>query len=160
MTTLSRLTCAGQSWGATSPMSRASPTPRKPLSSLKIRISPTNWAWSSSGSIGLAWAAPHLSPSSRPAFPRFPVLVLGRGREESAFYQGPNVRFLPRTASSDQMIAAQPADAGAGQRPRSLTRNKSAPNPTYIVILGSARRHLQLGCRLHQTCEPNHSARA
>jgi CheY-like chemotaxis protein len=37
--------------------------------------------------------------------PSVPVLVLGRGREESAFYQGSNVRFLPRTATTDQMIA-------------------------------------------------------
>src|SRR6266704_7069810 len=27
--------------------------------------------------------------------PSVPVLVLGRGREEAAFFEGPNVRFLP-----------------------------------------------------------------
>jgi len=37
--------------------------------------------------------------------PSLPVLVLGRNREESAFYEGPNVRFLPRTASPDQIVA-------------------------------------------------------
>jgi DNA-binding NtrC family response regulator len=37
--------------------------------------------------------------------PSIPVLVLGRGREESAFYQEPNVRFLPRSASPEQMVA-------------------------------------------------------
>jgi DNA-binding NtrC family response regulator len=36
--------------------------------------------------------------------PSIPVLVLGRGREESAFYHGPNVRFLPRSASSEQIV--------------------------------------------------------
>jgi len=38
--------------------------------------------------------------------PMVPVLVLGRSREEAAFYEGPNVRFLLRTASADQMVAA------------------------------------------------------
>lgn len=37
--------------------------------------------------------------------PMVPVLVLGRGREEAAFYEGPNVRFLSRTASPEQMVA-------------------------------------------------------
>ena len=37
--------------------------------------------------------------------PWVPVLVLGRGREEAAFFEGPNVRFLPRTAPPDQMVA-------------------------------------------------------
>ena len=37
--------------------------------------------------------------------PQVPVLVLGRGREEAAFYEGANVRFLPRTASAEQMVA-------------------------------------------------------
>src|SRR5215469_16300824 len=37
--------------------------------------------------------------------PMVPVLVLGRSREEAAFYEGPNVRFLPRTAPAEQLIA-------------------------------------------------------
>lgn len=37
--------------------------------------------------------------------PSVPVLVLGRGRDEAAFYEGSNVRFLPRTASPEQVIA-------------------------------------------------------
>ena len=37
--------------------------------------------------------------------PSVPVLVLGQGREEAAFYEGSNVRFLPRTAPSEQMLA-------------------------------------------------------
>ncbi|HEY3628837.1 MAG TPA: response regulator, partial [Terracidiphilus sp.] len=37
--------------------------------------------------------------------PDVPVLVLGRTREEAAFYEGPNVRFLPRTAPADQLIS-------------------------------------------------------
>jgi DNA-binding NtrC family response regulator len=37
--------------------------------------------------------------------PSVPVLVLGRQREEAAFYEGPNVRFLPRTAPPEQFIA-------------------------------------------------------
>lgn len=37
--------------------------------------------------------------------PSVPVLVLGSSREEAAFYQGANVRFLPRTAKSEQLIA-------------------------------------------------------
>lgn len=37
--------------------------------------------------------------------PSVPVLVLGRGREEAAFYEGANVRYLPRTAPSEQMLA-------------------------------------------------------
>jgi len=37
--------------------------------------------------------------------PSVPVLVLGRGREEAALYQGHNVRFLPRTVRSDEMLA-------------------------------------------------------
>ncbi len=37
--------------------------------------------------------------------PSVPVLVLGRGREEAAYFDGPNVRFLPRTAPSEQILA-------------------------------------------------------
>jgi len=37
--------------------------------------------------------------------PSLPVLVLGRGRDEAAFYVGENVRFLPRTASPEQVVA-------------------------------------------------------
>ena len=37
--------------------------------------------------------------------PRVPVLVLGRGWEEAAFYEGSNVRYLPRTASTEQIVA-------------------------------------------------------
>ncbi len=37
--------------------------------------------------------------------PHVPVLVLGRRREEAALYEGANVRFLPRTASPEQMVA-------------------------------------------------------
>lgn len=37
--------------------------------------------------------------------PSVPVLVLGRNREEAAFYQGTNVRFLPRAASPEQFVA-------------------------------------------------------
>jgi len=37
--------------------------------------------------------------------PSVAVLVLGRGREEAAFFEGPRVRFLPRSASSEQMVA-------------------------------------------------------
>jgi CheY-like chemotaxis protein len=37
--------------------------------------------------------------------PSVPVLVLGRSREEAAYYEGENVRFLPRTAPPEQVIA-------------------------------------------------------
>jgi len=37
--------------------------------------------------------------------PSVPVLVLGRSREEAAAYEGPNVRFLPRTAPAERLIA-------------------------------------------------------
>lgn len=37
--------------------------------------------------------------------PSIPVLVLGRGREEAAFFEGPRVRFLPRTAPAEQIVA-------------------------------------------------------
>jgi CheY-like chemotaxis protein len=37
--------------------------------------------------------------------PSVPVLVLGRSRDEAAFYAGENVRFLPPAASSEQVIA-------------------------------------------------------
>ena len=37
--------------------------------------------------------------------PSVPVLVLGPGRDESLYYQAPNVRFLPRTAAPEQMLA-------------------------------------------------------
>ena len=37
--------------------------------------------------------------------PSVPVLVLGRSREEAAFYEGPNVRFLLRTAPAELLIA-------------------------------------------------------
>ena len=36
--------------------------------------------------------------------PSVPVLVLGSTREEAAFYQGANVRFLPRTAPAVELI--------------------------------------------------------
>ena len=37
--------------------------------------------------------------------PSIPVLVLGRAREEIAFYESPNVRFLPWTATPEQLVA-------------------------------------------------------
>ncbi len=37
--------------------------------------------------------------------PSVPVLVLGRGRDEAICFDGPNVRFLPRSASSEQILA-------------------------------------------------------
>jgi CheY-like chemotaxis protein len=37
--------------------------------------------------------------------PGVPVLVLGGNREDAALYPGENVRFLPRTGSTDQMLA-------------------------------------------------------
>jgi DNA-binding NtrC family response regulator len=37
--------------------------------------------------------------------PSIPVLVLGRNREEAAYYEGPNVRFMLRNEPSDQMLA-------------------------------------------------------
>ena len=37
--------------------------------------------------------------------PSVPVLVLGRDREEAAFYQGASVRFLPRAVSPEQFVA-------------------------------------------------------
>jgi CheY-like chemotaxis protein len=37
--------------------------------------------------------------------PAVPVLVLGRSREEAAFYEGPRVRFLTRTATPEQVVA-------------------------------------------------------
>jgi DNA-binding NtrC family response regulator len=37
--------------------------------------------------------------------PSIPVLVLGRSREEAAFYQGANVRFLPRAVPAEQIVA-------------------------------------------------------
>ena len=37
--------------------------------------------------------------------PAVPVLVLGRSREEAAFYEGPTVRFLSRTATPEQIVA-------------------------------------------------------
>jgi len=37
--------------------------------------------------------------------PSVPVLVLGRSREEAAFYDGENVHFLPRTAPPEQVVA-------------------------------------------------------
>ena len=37
--------------------------------------------------------------------PSVPVLVLGRSREEAAFYDGDNVHFLARTAPPEQVIA-------------------------------------------------------
>jgi CheY-like chemotaxis protein len=36
--------------------------------------------------------------------PSIPVLVLGRSREDAALYDGENVRFLPRTASPEQVV--------------------------------------------------------
>lgn len=37
--------------------------------------------------------------------PAVPILVLGRGREEAALYQGQNVRFLPRTVPSKEILS-------------------------------------------------------
>jgi CheY-like chemotaxis protein len=37
--------------------------------------------------------------------PAVPILVLGRGREEAALYQGQNVRFLPSTVPSKEMLS-------------------------------------------------------
>jgi CheY-like chemotaxis protein len=37
--------------------------------------------------------------------PSVPVLVLGRGHEEAALYQGQNVRFLPRTVPSKEILS-------------------------------------------------------
>jgi DNA-binding NtrC family response regulator len=37
--------------------------------------------------------------------PSVPVLVLGHSREEAVHYQGANVRFLPRTAPPEQILA-------------------------------------------------------
>jgi CheY-like chemotaxis protein len=37
--------------------------------------------------------------------PSVPILVLGRSREEAAFYESPNVRFLPRSAPPEQLVA-------------------------------------------------------
>jgi DNA-binding NtrC family response regulator len=37
--------------------------------------------------------------------PSVPVLVLGRNREEAALYAGENVRFLPGSVPSEQMLA-------------------------------------------------------
>jgi CheY-like chemotaxis protein len=37
--------------------------------------------------------------------PSVPVLVLGRVGEDAALFSGQNVRFLPRTVNSDQMLA-------------------------------------------------------
>jgi len=37
--------------------------------------------------------------------PQIPVLVLGRNRDEAIYFDGPNVRFLPRSASSEQILA-------------------------------------------------------
>ena len=37
--------------------------------------------------------------------PAVPVLVLGCHRDDAAFYPGENVRFLPRTVPTDQMLA-------------------------------------------------------
>ena len=37
--------------------------------------------------------------------PSIPVLVLGRNREEAAYYEGSNVRFLLRNEPSEQMLA-------------------------------------------------------
>jgi DNA-binding NtrC family response regulator len=36
--------------------------------------------------------------------PFVPVLVLGRGREEAALYSGDNVRYLPRSVSSQELL--------------------------------------------------------
>ncbi len=36
--------------------------------------------------------------------PSLPVLVLGRNGEDAALFSGQNVRFLPRTVHSDQML--------------------------------------------------------
>ncbi len=36
--------------------------------------------------------------------PSLPVLVLGRNGEDADLFSGQNVRFLPRTVSSDQML--------------------------------------------------------
>ena len=37
--------------------------------------------------------------------PSVPVLVLGRAREEAALYNGQNVRFLPRTVPSNEILS-------------------------------------------------------
>ena len=37
--------------------------------------------------------------------PSVPILVLGGSREEAALYPGENVRFLPRSVSTDQVLA-------------------------------------------------------
>ena len=37
--------------------------------------------------------------------PSVPVLVLGRTRDEADLYAAPNVRFLPRSVPSEQMLA-------------------------------------------------------
>jgi DNA-binding response OmpR family regulator len=37
--------------------------------------------------------------------PTVPVLVLGCNREDAALYPGENVRFLPRTVPTDQMLS-------------------------------------------------------
>jgi DNA-binding NtrC family response regulator len=37
--------------------------------------------------------------------PSVPVLVLGPGRDESLYEAAPNVRFLPRTAAPERMLA-------------------------------------------------------
>jgi hypothetical protein len=37
--------------------------------------------------------------------PSVPVLVLGRRREEAAFYHGDNVRFLLRAVPAEQFVA-------------------------------------------------------
>jgi CheY-like chemotaxis protein len=37
--------------------------------------------------------------------PALPVLVLGRHRDDADLYPGENVRFLPRTVPTDQMLA-------------------------------------------------------
>lgn len=37
--------------------------------------------------------------------PSVPVLVLGQTREEAVYYPGPNVRFLPHSATSEQILA-------------------------------------------------------
>ena len=37
--------------------------------------------------------------------PAVPVLVLGRNRDEAPFFEGSRVRFLPRTATPEQILA-------------------------------------------------------
>ncbi len=37
--------------------------------------------------------------------PSVPILVLGNDHDRAAFYAGPNVRFLPPSVPSDQMLA-------------------------------------------------------